>query len=93
MYCADASMTINGVSTTLPSGTEMVVKSEDIIYQLEMKDSAGTFDTTPSDYYLTLNAKDKITFRLTLKYDPSASSVSASDKALAVSATFPFTQA
>lgn len=93
-YAGSAEMTMNGVSRRLVSSSEeMSIKSDDIIYELARKNSAGTFDTTPSDYYLTLNAKDKITFRLTLKYDPSASSVSASDKALTVSATFPFHQA
>lgn len=95
MYGHKASMTINGVSTTLTSGTEMVVKSEDIIYQLEMKGSSGTFSNVINfaEDRLVIASKGKQTFRLTLKYNSSASSVSASDKALAVSATFPFTQA
>ena len=95
MYGYEASMSINGVRGSLTSYSEMVVKSEDIIYQLEMKNSDGVFSNTQylAEDRLVIAAKGKQTFRLTLKYNSSASSVSASDKALAVSATFPFTQA
>lgn len=86
-------MSINSVNSSLASGTEMVVKSDDIIYELALKDSSGSFNVSQWDYSLSLAPKGNQTFRLTLKYDPNASSVSASDKALTVSATFPFTQA